>query len=211
MGSIARFELSKIKEQFELDFFIESGTLKGDGVEIAYNAGFRNIISIEIEEDLVLKARDRFKNYDGNITIIHGDSSILMGDILSKLQGNALFWLDAHFPGADIEKRPYRECLNYSYDTRLPLETELTIINDRQQTFEDVIIADDLWVYKPGIYGAGEINEHCARHGHNITREEIVEGRADIERLYDMYKLTHNIQERLDDQGYIIFTPKKTK
>jgi hypothetical protein len=209
MGSIARFELSKIKEQFELDFFIESGTLKGDGVEIAYNAGFRNIISIEIEEDLVLKARDRFKNYDGNITIIHGDSSILMGDILSKLQGNALFWLDAHFPGADIGLRPYRDCLEYDYNTRIPLEVELAEIASRQLIFSDVIVADDLWVYKPGVYGAGEIDDHCKRHGHNITRSEIIENKSPLEGIYKMFEQTHDIHEYTDDQGYLVFLPKK--
>jgi hypothetical protein len=207
MGTINRFEIDKLRENYKLGMFLETGTLHGGGVESALNAGFENIISIEIEPTLAAAAKERF-NTNKNIDIIEGDSSKVIKEIVNSIQHNTLFWLDAHFPGADIGIRPYRDCLKYDYNTRIPLEVELTAIAARQGKFKDVIIADDLWVYKPGVYGAGEIDSHCMSHGHNITRAEIIEGRDPLSDLYKLFEQTHNIKEFNQDQGYMIFLPK---
>lgn len=207
MGTISRFNISQLKKKFNLSHFVETGTMNGDGVDYALQSGFDKIISIEIEDTLVKRAREKYSKIPG-VEIAHGDSSVVIVDIVNRLNGNALFWLDAHFPGADAGVRPYSQCLEYSYNTRLPLEAEINCISSRRNQFNDVIVCDDLWVYKDGLYGAGEINEHCRRHNHNITKEQIAEGKT-IQFAYDAFANTHEFKEIVDDQGYLIIYPKE--
>jgi hypothetical protein len=207
MGAINRFNLDELIKKFKLKYFFETGTLRGEGVDYALASKFEKVFSIEIEEDTYKQAEQKYKNND-RVKIIFGDSSKLMTQIVEQLPGNTLFWLDAHFPGADVGIRTYRSCLDMNYDTRLPLETELTAIASRNKKFKDVIIADDLWIYKDGEFGAGTVDKHCAAHGHNITKLEIAEGK-DIKFAYDLFSKTHDLREFTPDQGYLVIHPKQ--
>ena len=55
MGAISRFNISQLKEKFNFSYFVETGTMNGDGVDYALQSGFDKIISIEIEDTLVKK------------------------------------------------------------------------------------------------------------------------------------------------------------
>lgn len=207
MGAINRFNLDELIEKYNLEYFFETGTLRGEGVEYALKSNFKKIFSVEIVEKTFNEAVEKFKD-NKKVKIIHGDSSKIMDSIVSQLPGNTLFWLDAHFPGADIGITTYRSCLDIDYNTRLPLETELKAIASRVKEFKDVIIADDLWLFKDGTYGAGTVDEHCAAHGHNVTKLELAEGK-DLTFASKLFNKTHNIKEFLPDQGYMVIMPKK--
>lgn len=206
MGSINRFDLGEVIKKFDIKYFVETGTLYGDGVDYALKYSFDRIFSIEIEDILFNKAVEKYRNVP-SVNIIKGDSSKILSNIVEQLDGNTIFWLDAHFPGADSNIRTYKECLNYKYNTRLPLESELKIISNRRKVFKDVLICDDLWIYKEGIFGAGTVDDHSKRHNHNITRKEIVE-ENNINFVYDEFSSTHTFKEVYDDQGYLVILPK---
>lgn len=87
--------LLEYKTFFEI--FVETGTHEGDMVERMKNY-FRKIYSIELDEKLYQKAKDRFK--EDYIEIIHGDSAVELKKLLSKIHKPILFWLDAHWGGA---------------------------------------------------------------------------------------------------------------
>ena len=205
MGTIRRFDLNEIKDKYNTKVFVETGTMYGDGVKYAQDYNFEKIISIEIEPAIHQTATENFKNHD-NVEILLGDSSKVLPDRLESITDNALFWLDAHFPGADAGLVSYESCKQMEYDTRVPLEAELTAIAKRVKTYKDVIIADDLWLYEEGSFGGGNMNDHARQHNQNITKEEIVGKDATF--AYNLFEETHDIKKYYPDQGYLVFLPK---
>ena len=80
------------------DTFVETGTYMGETVFLAMQAGFQFIHSIELNEDLYLKATAKFINHRG-IKIWQGDSALCLPSVIKELKGPATFWLDAHASG----------------------------------------------------------------------------------------------------------------
>ena len=115
----------------------------------------------------------------------------------------ALFWLDAHFPGVDANLAAFKA--DMESNKNVPLEIELDIISRRQ--YNDVIICDDLWLYEDVPQSSWpSFNEHCRQHGHNIKREDLV--RDGMPAVFEqMFKKTHAMTRKFNDQGFLIFTP----
>lgn len=202
MGSIRTFDIQQIKNKRNINTFIETGTLYGDGVDFALDSGFERVISIEINEELVNRARTKYAN-NNKVTILHGNSPDVLKTLLPSIDEPVLFWLDAHFPGCDANLASYRDELDKS--KRIPLEDELTIIG--QHKFDNVIICDDLWIYEDWITSMGTFNEHCKSHGHDITREELCAD-VNLDKLEKILYRTHDMSKVYKDQGFIIFKPK---
>lgn len=204
MGTIKRFDLSELKSISNITTFIETGTHLGDGVEYALQFGFDKIISIEIDEELVNLAKDKFKNHP-SVTILQGNSFTVLETILPNITDNILFWLDAHFPGADLRKKSYNE--EKDLDIRLPFERELKLIYETRKQCDDIIIADDLWLYEDeNLTECGNLTEHFKRCNIPLTREDVVTGKnLDFirETMSDKWVLTKYYQ----DQGYMLLTP----
>ena len=76
-------------------YFIETGTYFGDTVDYLKNY-FVNLITIELSPDLAKHASDRFKNYS-NVSVINGDSSKELINILKFIDSPIVFWLDGHY------------------------------------------------------------------------------------------------------------------
>lgn len=204
MGDIKRFDLNNIIRNCNTKTFCETGTLLGDGVAYACTFPFDTIISLEIMTEYVQKARDRFKT-DMRVHIVEGDTSIILPNVLEKINTNCVFWLDAHFPGADLRHKKYTDEKNK--DTRTPLKRELSYIQQRVDKFDDVIIIDDLWIYEEGPFEWGTFNEHMKRC-HNGERREDICG-EDSSFIYNLFKDTHHIKKLNNDQGYLILIPQK--
>lgn len=75
--------------------FVETGTDKGGGVEMALAAGAEQVLSIELNPLLAADAMRRFAD-DSRVTVLCGDSAALLGEVLAGLDEPALVWLDAH-------------------------------------------------------------------------------------------------------------------
>ncbi len=116
--------------KYKLKVFIESGTCYGDMVEAMKNH-FSQIYSIELSNDLYIAAKGRFSAYD-NIKILHGDSGIEIGNLLSSLDQPALFWLDGHYSGGITAKG----------DKDTPIFEELNHIFSHHENGHVVIIDD---------------------------------------------------------------------
>jgi len=202
MGSIRTFDIAQIRQKFEIKTFIETGTLWGDGVDYALDSGFENVISIEINEILANKAKQKYVN-DSRVTIIHGSSCKVLESILSEINEPVLFWLDAHFPGADANLDVYKADIDAA--DNVPLELELAIISRRKH--KDIIICDDLWLYEDVPQSSwGTFNDHCKRYGHNISRQDLVrDGMPGV--FEQLFTNTHNMSRDFNDQGFLIFKP----
>lgn len=151
MSVLRNFNLKQIKDKYQIDTFLETGTAEGDGIEHALNFHFKDIISIEIIENQVLKMKQKFKNYN-NVSIILGNSTDVFKNILPYINDNIIFWLDAHYPGADITQNnvnlKIQLYINGPDNIRLPLEHELLMIKELRKNKKDVILLDDLNIYK---------------------------------------------------------------
>jgi hypothetical protein len=62
MGSIARFNLSKIKNEFDVNQLIETGTGHGKSIEITLNSSISSIFSCESHMPLFTEAKKKFAN-----------------------------------------------------------------------------------------------------------------------------------------------------
>jgi hypothetical protein len=77
------------------DVFVETGTFLGETVEKMKDK-FNRVISIELSKELADGASNRFIN-DRNVSIICGDSSLILVDLIAKFKAPCLFWLDGHY------------------------------------------------------------------------------------------------------------------
>lgn len=89
--------------------FIETGSLVGDGIQRALDAGYEKVISIECHDGYFNTSKERFKD-DDRVTVILGDSSKDLFDIIKDIDEEITFWLDAHYmwndPNQDISEHP---------------------------------------------------------------------------------------------------------
>ena len=100
----------KLKENIFIKYpnrvFVETGTYIGDSVQMALDAGFEKIYSIELSKKYYKIAKDRF-NYFENVEIIHGDSSEILPILIKNINEPITFWLDAHYSKGDTALGKY--------------------------------------------------------------------------------------------------------
>jgi hypothetical protein len=109
---------------------VETGTYMGDMVA-AMSADFDQIHSIELGPDLFEKARQRFAGM-AHVQLHQGDSATTLPEVLRRLNGPALFWLDGHYSAGITAKG--------SKDTPIVEELEAIYRHDAQR---HVILIDD--------------------------------------------------------------------
>ena len=94
-----KFDLSKYNNN---KYFIETGTYMGQGVIKALNSGFKEVISIELDEKRFKRAEKMFEKKK-NVKIVHGDSGKQLSKILANINEPVTFFLDAHYCGEALE------------------------------------------------------------------------------------------------------------
>lgn len=88
--------------------FVETGTYLGDTVQLALNAGFEYVHSIEVDQGMFDKCKSRFEN-NSKVKLWFGDSVDIIPKIVDELNEPATFWLDAHASGPLLGGR-YAPC-----------------------------------------------------------------------------------------------------
>ena len=203
MGTIKRFEIMELIEKHDLKNYVETGTGMGECLEFAMRHPFKNFYSIEIHEEIHTKVQEKFKNiskmYNRECNIVLGNSFEMLPEILSKIEnkGNTLFFLDAHFPGADFGHKQHGDEKNQ--DKRIPLEMEMKTIIKNRDISSDVFIADDLRIYEDGPFASGNWTDRRLHGGDGIDFIE------------NLFKDTHTINRDFRDQGYVVLLPHEDK
>ena len=135
MGAV-HFSLDKnlifaLKEVLPLDVFVETGTFKGDSIEIVKNI-FSEIHSTELSEEYYLYCSNRFKGLS-QIRIYNEDSPAFLKTLQKNIsKKSVLYWLDAHWCVADGTAGEKSQC---------PLLEEIKAI--KSLNGESVILIDD--------------------------------------------------------------------
>lgn len=195
MGCITRFDLQRIIEDFGTVVFFETGTWKGDAVAYALKFPFGKIYSVEIIPAVATRAGERFSD-EQRVEIFEGSSYDILKERLGSIKENCLFWLDAHYPGADEGLVEYDA--HEDEDLRLPLEKEIQLIRTLRKGFRDVIIIDDLRVYEDGNYEKG-----------NAPVDTLPKKIRGIQFIDENFGQSHSFVRSYQDEGYLLLFPKK--
>jgi hypothetical protein len=83
---------------------VETGTYRGN-TTMAVADAFKEVHTIEYDRGLYEAAVKLMKDRT-NIKLYHGDSAVVIRDILRALNEPAIFWLDAHYCGGVTAKSP---------------------------------------------------------------------------------------------------------
>ena len=150
--------------------FVETGTHRGGGVQVALDVGFERIISIEINDNLFAHSQNRFIE-NGKVTILHGDSQNLLWNVIKGLNHEITFWLDGHTAYKNI---PILEELDII--GRHHIKTHTILIDDRR------VMGNPMWLgvtEKHVVRGAKKINR-AYKFSHERTIETTAYGQEDI-------------------------------
>lgn len=182
-------------KEYNLRNLIETGTGAGETLSFVRSLDLDLIQSCEIEESQFNKLKEAFP--DSNIKLWNGSSTTMLKSMMDELNGPALIFLDAHFPGAGYVRTEFKTEV-YSIEDTLPLEQELKLISEWEYAKDSVIVVDDLRIYKAGNYEGGDWPE----------REELF-GQLNYNFLYDTLEDTHLVVEKTVHQGGLIYLPRR--
>jgi hypothetical protein len=124
--------------RFGCKTLIETGTCEGGTVD-ALAGEFDRIVSIELDSLLAKRAQEKFAALP-HITILQGDSGMLLPGLLAALDSPALFWLDAHYSGSYDNGQEIIHTAKGETDTPLAQEVGTILSHYR---FAHVILIDD--------------------------------------------------------------------
>lgn len=94
---VKQLVVKKAQKDAGFSTLVETGTYYGDMI-YAQLDNFSRIYSIELSERLYRKAKRRFKKNE-SVTLLHGDSSEVLREIVPTFKEPVLFWLDGHYSG----------------------------------------------------------------------------------------------------------------
>ena len=79
--------------------FIETGTSEGRGCDLGVELGFDEVRSVEADDSLYSQCFELFKD-DKKIKLYHGYSQDKLSEMISDINHECTFWLDAHNRGS---------------------------------------------------------------------------------------------------------------
>lgn len=126
--------LADLLRQFPNPVFVETGTFSGYGLWEALQAGFSEIIGIELDPDLYQMCARRF-GYNPQIKLYCGDSGDLLYDVLRGCPHPITFFLDAHYSGEGTAKGKTNTPILYELDAIHKLAGRHTILIDDANQF----------------------------------------------------------------------------
>lgn len=179
-----------------IDNIVETGTGLGDSIQylLDFNINTKNIYSFEIHNEVWLRAVNRF-NGNSNVDIKNIDSYNGLKELLPNLTGNTMFFLDAHYPGADFGYNSYTDTTDEKLN--LPLKSEIELICRNRDISNDIFLIDDLRIYETGSFEFGNISvSQGASH-------------TGIDFIMNFLGETHIIQKHYFYTGFITAYPKK--
>lgn len=194
MGQLKEaIQVKNVLDFYDIENFVETGTGAAEVVRSVSNINNKlNVHTIEIIEEIYEKNKVSF-SYLNNVNWHLGQSSDVLLNILPDLKGNTLFWLDAHFPGADFGMASYGD--EPDLDKRLPLKSELEIIVKNKDVKNDVFVIDDLRIYEDGPFEDGSWADRKKYGGDGI------------EFIDELFEETHYVVRSYNKQGFVILFP----
>ena len=194
MGQLKEaIEVKNVLDFYEIKNFVETGTGIAEVVREVHDVDSNlTIHTIEVVPEIFDQNKIRF-SYLKKVNWHLGGSAQVLSEVVPTLEGNTLFWMDAHFPGADVGLSSYGD--EKDMDKRLPLKNELETILASRDVSNDVFVIDDLRIYEDGSFETGNWDERTKYGGDGI---EFIE---------NLFEDTHYIGRSYNAQGFVILFP----
>lgn len=122
--------------------FVETGTFIGDGIECALKAGFKSVMSIELNKILASESALRFAS-DSRVRVFNGSSTTILRTLLPTIKEDITFFLDAHYDGGRTSKDESMP--------QFPVVEELTEIFIHSKAIAKTILIDDFRLFDTGL------------------------------------------------------------
>lgn len=132
-------------------FFVETGSYRGDAIQLALEAGFTDIRTIDIDPENTKFCKYRFDLIPRKdhimlpVTLYTGDSAYDLLRMIADINEPITFWLDSHSQLLDDE-RDY-------HCNKFPLLAELALIKIHPIKTHTIIIDDILVLTHPDVTG----------------------------------------------------------
>lgn len=165
------------------NYFIETGTFNGGGVQLAKEVGFNHIHSIEISPEFYSVAKKKFHN-DKNVDIHLGDSLIVLPQILDSIREPITFFLDSHFFSFSPAEGWCGERLS-PVDAPLPFELDIIKLHPIKT---HTILVDD----RRAMGSQFASGEKLSPEWVDITEELVIKKLLDINPDYNIYYVDSN-------------------
>ena len=186
-------QIKNVLDFYDIKNFVETGTGQAEVVQTVVEADDTlNVHTIEVIPEIYDKNKINF-SYLKDVNWHLGTSFDILPEILPDLKGTTLFWMDAHFPGADFGLSSYGD--EKDDEKRLPLKKELETIVANRDVTNDVFVIDDLRIYEDGPFETGDWEDRDKYGGDGIEF---------IEKLFED---THYIGRSYNKQGFVILFP----
>ena len=186
-------QIKNVLDFYDIKNFVDTGTGQAEVVQTVVEADDTlNVHTIEVIPEIYDKNKINF-SYLKDVNWHLGTSFDILPEILPDLKGTTLFWMDAHFPGADFGLSSYGD--EKDDDKRLPLKKELETIVENRDVTNDVFVIDDLRIYEDGPFGDGNWED----------REKY--GGDGIEFIEELFDETHYVVKSYNAQGSILLFP----
>lgn len=146
-----------LKEKYNLRFFVETGTHVGNTAMWA-SSRFEKVFTAELDPTIYDKAIFNTRSC-GNVKIFNVDSREWLGEVLRKLPGLALIWLDGHWSPDLGYPRPETPC---------PVLEEIELIAKERR--RHVIMVDDVRLFgrEPGWPELDKVREDLSYYGRDV-------------------------------------------
>lgn len=116
-------------------YFLETGNYRGDGLQLAIEAGFQRIIGIELFQEWIDFCKNRFNiaAHPNLIKLIHGDSALCLWEVIKHIPEPITFFLDSHsqlFEDEPEMENPFPLLKELEQIAAHPVKTSTIIIDD---------------------------------------------------------------------------------
>lgn len=118
--------------------FVETGTYYGDTIRKAIESGYEEIHSIEINDFYYQKNKINFE-FNKNVYLHKGDSSLILFDIIKDMNEQITFWLDGHYMSQDKKQKENQTESKKIY----PILEELNLIS-LHKIKNHIVMIDDM-------------------------------------------------------------------
>lgn len=142
--------------------FVETGSYRGDGVQLAIDAGYERIFSIDNDPSSIAFCTSRFalkETPEESIRMYCGDSAECLCDVIRYINEPVTFWLDSHWqmlegtePGANPWPllKELGQIGNHAIKNHTILIDDMMVLTHPDTTDWDLdLIKDYLWMINP--------------------------------------------------------------
>lgn len=202
MGAIRNLNLKNWIDKHKPSIFVETGSGYGTGIFTVLPFPFQAILSVEIDPEQTILL-NKFFRFDTRVKVFNMLSKDFLNGIIPQIPFNVpvFFFLDSHFPGADMGLREFDA--EQDENIRMPLWEEVNIIKNLRPNSKDLILIDDISLYDDSDRKYNDDHKLKSFASKLLPKQH----RNYLPKIIDLFKNTHSSTILENENGYLILEP----